>query len=390
MPNQPITYPQAKEKAEAIPLLVPCLPDRKALSPYLDAIDANRYYSNFGPLVKSLEHRLAKCFQIHTDHPMHVVTVSSATMGLELALMALELPKGSKVVLPALNFVAALTATIRVGLVPVIADIDPDVWIMTPDIAEQAAKQSGAKAVLLLATFGQPLDTIEWANFQSRTGIRIIIDAASAFGSQWLDTANIPVVVSMHATKSLAAGEGGFVVSGNVDMISRIAQLSNFGINLDQGSGLPVGMLSHVGANAKLSEYHAAVAHASLDVWEEQAVIRQSLFKQYKLELEHACGEHLLWQSGIPPTSPVIFNIRLRHATQRNNLERLAGEQGIATRRWYQPLLHQHSPGIGPLHKLPCPNAEEIASCLIGLPFFVSLGQEEIKRVVKLVQFAVI
>lgn len=390
MHKQPTPFPQDTKSTGAIPLLVPCLPDRKALSPYLDAIDANRYYSNFGPLVKSLEQRLAQRFQEHTEHPMHVVTVSSATMGLELALMALDLPKGSKIILPALNFVAALTATIRVGLVPVIADIDPDAWLMTPDIAEQAAKQSGAKAILLLATFGQPLDTQEWADFQNRTGLRIIIDAAGAFGSQWLDTADIPVVVSMHATKSLAAGEGGFVVSGNAELIFRIAQLSNFGINLDQNSRFPVGMLNQAGTNAKLSEYHAAVAHASLDAWEGQAIKRQSLLKQYKDALEQACGDQLLGQRGITLVSPVILNIRFRQTAQRNKLEQLAGEQEIATRRWYQPLLHQHSPAIGPLQKLPCPNAEEVAGCLIGLPFFVSLSQEEMQRVIKLVQLAVI
>lgn len=390
MHKQPTTFPQDMNKADAIPLLVPCLPDRKALSPYLDAIDANRYYSNFGPLVRSLEQRLTERFQAQTEYPMHLVTVSSATMGLELALLALELPKGSKVVLPALNFVAALTATIRIGLVPVIADIDPDAWIMTPAIAEQAVKQSGAQAILLLATFGQPLDTREWADFQNRTGIRVIIDAAGAFGSQWLDTADIPVVVSMHATKSLAAGEGGFVVSGNAEMIARIAQLSNFGINLDHDAGLPVGMLSQAGANAKLSEYHAAVAHASLDVWEDQAIIRQKIFREYKEALEQACGDQLVWQNGGTLASPVIFNIRFRHAWQRNKLEQLANEQGVATRRWYQPLLHQHSPAIGPLQKLPCPHAEEVAACLIGLPFFVSLSNEEMQRVIKLVQLAVI
>lgn len=389
MLKQPTFTPQDTNSTSAIPLLVPSLPDRKALSPYLDAIDANRYYSNFGPLVKSLEQKLAERFQTHTQHPMHVVTVSSATMGLELALMALELPKGSKVILPALNFVAALTATIRVGLVPVIADIDPDAWVMTPDIAEQAAKQSGAKAVLLLATFGQPLDSREWADFQTRTGLKVIIDAAGAFGSQWLDTADIPIIVSMHATKSLAAGEGGFVVSGNAEMVARIAQLSNFGINLDRNSGLPVGMLSHAGANAKLSEYHAAVALASLDAWESQATKRQTLFKRYKEALERTCGDQLLWQKGISLASPVIFNIRFRQAAQRNKLEQLAAEQEIATRRWYQPLLHDHSPAIGPLQKLPCPNAEEVAACLIGLPFFVILSDEEMQRVVKLVQLAV-
>src|SRR5690606_34523177 len=120
-----------------IPLLVPKLPDYAALKPYIEQIDASRHYSNFGPLIQSLEKRLAELFQRQTAHPMHVTTVSSATTGLELVLSSLGLPKGSRVLVPALTFVATLTAVIRANLVPVITDIDPDSWLLTPEIAQE-------------------------------------------------------------------------------------------------------------------------------------------------------------------------------------------------------------------------------------------------------------
>lgn len=191
-----------------IPLLIPSLPDAAALRPYLERIDQNRYYSNFGPLVKELEARLAHLFATHGSQPIYVTTVSSATSGLELALSSLGLEPGSRVLVPALTFVASLTAIIRAGFVPVVTDIDPLSWLLTPEIARQALAASNAHAVLAVATFGQPQNTRAWHELQQETGVRVVIDAAGAFGDQQLEAADIPLVFSMHATKSLSAGEG--------------------------------------------------------------------------------------------------------------------------------------------------------------------------------------
>lgn len=371
----------------AIPLLTPLLPDRVALAPYLDQLDANRHYSNFGPLNTALETRLSQLFAEHSPHPIHVTTTSSATLGLELTLSSLDLPPGSKVIVPALTFVASLTAIIRAGYTPVIADIDPQSWLLTPEIATEAAIQTGARAVLAVAAFGQPQDTRHWSSFQHTSDIHVVIDAAGAFGSQWVEATDIPVVYSMHATKSLAAGEGGFVVSGSNVINAHVRQLSNFGINLDSNAGFPVGHLSFVGSNAKLSEYHAAVAHASLDQWDAQARRRQDIYRNYRQALEEICGNHLQWQAGITLAAPTIFSVRM--ATEaRNRLEKICKQRQIATRRWYQPLLHQHAAKVAPIIKQPTPVAEAVASGLIGLPFSPFLTQTDIDHVVQAVHVA--
>src|SRR5450830_167552 len=363
-----------------IPLLIPQLPDREALWAYLGQIDEKKHYSNFGPLVKLLESRLLVQFQAHTQHALHVTTVSSATLGLELALTALNLPKGSPVLVPALTFVASLTAIIRAGYTPVVADIHPDSWLLTPEIATAAAKQCGAKAVLAVATFGQAQDTLHWHDFQHKTGVRVVIDAAGAYGSQWLHTPDIPVVFSMHATKSLAAGEGGFVVSGDPEMARLIAQMSNFGINLELQADIPVGYLLSAGTNAKLSEYHAAVGLASLDQWPQMAKKRQVIHAQYHEFLSRKCGDTLTWQTGITPAAPTTFSVRVGSGASRDRLERLCLKAGVATRRWYQPLLHLHAKKVGHLIHLPTPIAEKVAADLIGLPFsiFMTTAQMEI------------
>jgi len=369
----------------SIPLLLPQVPDREALWPYLGRIDEKRHYSNFGPLVKELESRLAERFQAHSSHTLQVVTTSSATLGLELALSSLDLPKGSHILVPALTFVATLTAVIRAGHIPVVTDIDPASWLLTPDIAKNVIKESNAKAALVVATFGQPQDTVAWSEFQKSTGIRIVIDAAGAFGSQWVTASDIPVVFSMHATKSLVAGEGGFVVCGDGKTTALIAQLSNFGINLNPDANLPVGQLSYAGSNAKLSEFHAAVGLASLDSWDAQAEKRQTIYAHYRQTLDDACNNAITWQSGDILAAPNTLSIRVGSSAKREYLERICAEKGIGTRRWYQPLLHQHAKKIGPVIHLDTTEADKIATDLIGLPFSVFITTEQIQQIADIV-----
>lgn len=372
-----------------VPLLIPSVPDRSALWPYLERIDAARHYTNFGPLVKELEARLLQRFASHTGIPLHITTVSNATLGIELALKALNLPAGSLILVPALTFVATITAIISAGHVPVVTDIDQNNWLLTPEIAAAAVKASGARAAVVVSTFGHPQNTRDWSAFQKQSGIRIVIDAAAAFGSQWLDADDIPVVFSMHATKSLPAGEGGFIVSGDASINALVCQMSNFGINLDPHAGVPVGYLSSAGTNAKLSEFHAAVGLASLDNWDRQALLRQHLYQRYRTRLEQSCGPELRWQTGPAPSAPTTFCIRLGSETRRAHLEMLCRAQGIATRRWYQPLLHRHAPEIGKIVVLPPPHAEAVAADLVGLPFFIDMSDAQIEAVVAAVQRSV-
>jgi dTDP-4-amino-4,6-dideoxygalactose transaminase len=374
---------------QGIPLLVPQLPDRQALEPYLDRIDLSRHYSNFGPLVQELEQRLAAQYTAQSSLPLEVVTVSSATAGLELALSSLELPPGSRVLVPALTFVASLTAILRAGHLPVICDIDPQSWLLTPEIADRSLQHGDCQAVIAVATFGQAQDTQAWSAWQQRTGIQVIIDAAAAYGSQWVEAVDIPVVFSMHATKSLAAGEGGFVVTGQSDQRRMIKELSNFGINLSPDKDHPVGHLSYAGTNAKLSEYHAAVGLASLNSWQAQANRRHAVFVQLRDTLQQSCGDALTWQQGPAPAAPTTFSVRLGSSLRRQHLEQSCAVSNISTRRWYQPLLHQHAAKVGPIVHLPTPTAEAVSADLIGLPFFPTLTKVQMAEISRHVAKAV-
>ena len=363
----------SRPPAIAVPLLVPDLPAPQQLLPYLERMHAARHYSNFGPLVGELEQRLAQ------GQSAEVVTVASATLGLELVLSALALPPRSRVLVPALTFVATATAVARAGHVPVLCDVDAASWLLTPTIAARAVRDLGAQAVLPVATFGAPQDMRAWAAFEQATGLPVVVDAAAAFGSQTLQGAAGRLVFSLHATKSLPAGEGGVVVSSDAALIARVRQLSNFGIQLQPGGSVPVGHLAAVGTNAKLSEYHAAVGLAALDRWDEGAQRRRHLLARLRTALDAASGGALGWQDlgPQPLAAPVALCVRLGSAARRMQLERLCKRLGILTRRWYQPLLSEVQGGTQRWEAGPLPNARAIAQDLLGLPFFPAMDEAQ-------------
>ncbi|MBK0113608.1 MULTISPECIES: DegT/DnrJ/EryC1/StrS family aminotransferase [unclassified Delftia] len=368
-----------------VPLLRPELPSPQMMLPWLERMHAARQYSNFGPLVQALEFELAGHLGVATAQ---ATTVANATLGLELVLQALDLPPGSRVLLPAFTFVATATAVLRAGHVPVLSDVDADSWMLTPSLARQACAQTHVDAVLPVAAFGMPHDMAEWQYFEQTTGLPVVVDAAAAFGSQQLNGAQGTLVFSLHTTKSLPAGEGGLIVSTKPGLAKRVRQLSNFGINLDSGSNVPIGALTLCGSNAKMSEYHAAIGLASLQTWSGQAASRRALMTDIMAALDMASGGQLRWQtqgSGGPLLAPTSLCVRLPQEAMRTQLERLCLEARITTRRWYQPLL-QHMPALQQrCHTLPSPNALAISQTLIGLPFFLGMTQEQFARVEEVV-----
>ncbi|WP_454707927.1 DegT/DnrJ/EryC1/StrS family aminotransferase [Delftia acidovorans] len=373
------------DSTDWVPLLVPDMPSPQTLLPWLERMHSARHYSNFGPLVRELESEFARRFTMPVDS---LTTVSNATLGLELVLQALELAPKSRVLLPAFTFVATATAVIRAGHVPVLADVDPESWLLTPDIARAASADTRVDAVLPVATFGMPHDMQAWQRFEESTGLPVVIDAAAAYGSQWLQKAQGTLVFSLHTTKSLPAGEGGLVISTRPGLAARVRQMSNFGINLDPAVDLPIGTLASIGSNAKMSEYHAAIGLASLQVWEAHAQQRRLLHEQLVREVgrigQHA-GLGMTFQSssscGAPLIAPALLCARLPSLPARMKLELVCRERQITTRRWYQPLL-QDMPALRPhCEILPTPEAEDLSHTLLGLPFFLNMTGEHRLRV---------
>lgn len=355
---------------DRIPLLVPTMPDADALLPWLRRIDEQRWYTNFGPLSREFEERLLQTCALPQGH---AVALANATVALELLLQAYALPAGARVLLPALTFVATATAVRRAGLTPLIADVDPRAWSLTPELARQALDDGPIDAVLTVATFGRAQDPAAWDEFARSTGLPVAIDAAGAYGNQRA-AARADVVFSFHATKALGAGEGGALLSTDAQRVATVRRLANFGIDTRCGD------LVELGTNGKLSEYHAAVALASLGAWEGWAARRRELHARYRAALGATCPG-VQWQEGGETGVYPLLAIALPGGADAGRVAARLAAQGIETRRWYCPPLHRHpalreAPRAGSLA-----TADDLGTRLLGLPFFLGLQPAQVERI---------
>lgn len=357
-----------------VPLMRPLLPSGSALQPYLKRIDEARWYTNFGPLSVEFEARIAEILFPQGHVGGAVTAVSTGTAALELALLALELPPGAKVLVPALTFVATATAVLRAGFQPVFADVDAACWSLTPELARQQIRRMACDAVMPVSTFGRPQNTADWDRFSEETGLPVVIDAAGAFGNQGVGRRAV-VCFSLHATKSLPAAEGGLVCAGSPDVPARVRKLSNFGIDpeLDWKVGI-------AGSNAKLSEYHAAVGLAALDQWPAMIEARHLLRQRYIQRLR-SLGSAIELQAGTESGVYPTMVIRLAGGVLANEAVRALAVRGVEARRWYCPTLDRH-PAFRDCAADALSVAHRLAEELIGLPYSLDMTDDQVERVV--------
>lgn len=373
---------QSLVRSDAIPYLVPDLPSIDEALPWLKQIDQARWYTNFGPLMKEFELQAAKVIAAASGggadgvDDIFVAATCSGTAALETALLALNLPPGSKILLPSFTFPATGTAILRAGMQPVFTEVSDDSWLLTPAIARTALGRLNFDAVMPVGAFGCPLPVDEWDGFCLDTGIPVLIDAAAGFGNQAIGK-HTTVVFSLHATKPLGVGEGGLVVSHSAEFIDQVRRLSNFGFQN--------GEVRQPGTNAKMSEYHAAVGLAQLKRWPEIVRRRAGLMDAYlkclrpnagKIRLQRGPGQ---WVHGAMPVR-LPRDMSVLHVAGR--LER----SGIGTRRWYYPPLHRHPafaafPRIGPKENGDLPITDRLGESLLGLPFHPYLDDAKVSYV---------
>jgi dTDP-4-amino-4,6-dideoxygalactose transaminase len=346
-------------------LLVPDLPMSANLLPWLERIDTNRQYSNFGPLVVELEVAFGAWLSQISDTRVGCVTVNTGTAGLELALSALELPAGSRVLVPALTFPASALAVVRAGHIPVFADVDAESWQLTPSLASEMA----CDAVMPVATYGLAQAVSEWDQFSRSTGCPVVIDAASAMGYQAVGE-QVIVVFSLHATKPFGCGEGGLVASRDSGLLDRVKRLSNFGFHAWR-SELP-------GTNAKLSEYAAAVGLAQLERRSYILSQRQRLWDSYLEALGGLHGIRLQADGHGNPRSVMCLDV----GENAQAVQGMLAQSGIETRRWYCPPLYEHPALARYADEMPLPITQKLSARLLGVPFHNFLSNDDIRFIV--------
>ncbi len=374
MATQRLPYPVLNELREPraasalLPVLKPQLPLAASILPYLDEIDARRWYSNAGPLVTRLEEQLSR--RLGFDGPS-VVTAANATVAITVALLARRVPAGSLCIVPSWTFVATPHAVRAAGLTPCFHDVDRRTWALNPDAVMETLKSAHrpVAALVVVAPFGAPLDIEAWQHFEDRTGVCVVVDAAAGF-----DTARpsrIPLVVSLHATKILGAGEGGFVCSTDTRFLERFRAGCNFGFQGERIAMLPA-------LNAKMSEYPAAIGLASLAQWRETRQQHARITAWYREILPHL--DRVSLQPGygngwVSATTNVILPAKssARIAAHLRSV-------GIETKTWWGEGCHRQ-PAFIDCPRSGLPVTEELGARVLGLPHFPDMQKQDVERV---------
>ncbi|HEX5712325.1 MAG TPA: DegT/DnrJ/EryC1/StrS family aminotransferase, partial [Solirubrobacterales bacterium] len=236
----------------------PALPPTAEIDRYLELARGERWFSNGGPCWRLLRDRLGE------RAGAYCVPVASGTLGLMAALAAVLGEGGGPkrgALMPSFTFLATAQAAHWAGLQPRLADIDSGHWHLDPELVERAlAGDHELGAVLAVSAFGTPPPPAvreRWESACRAAGVPLIVDSAAGFGAVAAD--GVPIgaqgdveVVSFHATKPFAIGEGGAVFTRDAALRDRLELAVNFGFRPDRTVGLAHGL------NAKMSELHAA------------------------------------------------------------------------------------------------------------------------------------
>jgi dTDP-4-amino-4,6-dideoxygalactose transaminase len=342
-----------------INIMAPKLPTFASYKHYLEEIDHSGKYSNFGPLTKSLEARIADYLDIP---PSCVISLANATLALEGAIQTSPGYKSSDWVIPSWTFSATAMAAERSGIKYRFGDIDHD-WIL-----QEKYQTSNHIEVLPFGSAPQ--------SSSSRT--TRIVDAAASFdaicGIGGSKIGNSGFVVSLHATKILPAGEGAFFFANNPLWVEKIRNWANFGFDQNRNSVT-------VGTNAKMSEYAAAIALASLDEWTEvraewkyQNEIALRISEKLDIEVHSAMKKGL--------ASP-YWIIDLKDAGLKHNAVKFLTAGGVETRDWWKSGCHS-MPFFTHIGTDGLEMTDKVASTTLGLPMHRNMSLEDFEVIEKI------
>jgi len=218
-----------------------------------EVIRSAKWGSLHGNKVREFEKRYAEAHQAK-----HGIAVYNGTVALELALQACGVGPGDEVILPAYTFIASATAVLMKGAVPVFADIDLETFTLDLVSAEKVVTPR-TRAVMPVHLAGRPCNMDAVGAFAKKHGLRVIEDAAQAWGASWR---GIPVGAigsaggfSFQSSKNITAGEGGIILSNDAGVAELARSIANCG-------RLPGGIWYahyHLGTNARMTEFQGAV-----------------------------------------------------------------------------------------------------------------------------------
>lgn len=329
--------------------------------------------TNQGPLLKEFEARLRDYLGLE-----HIHYVANGTVALQLALKALDIGDGEVITTP-FSYVATTSAILLERCEPVFVDINPDTFCIDPHKIE-AAITPKTKAILAVHVFGVPCDVTEIDKIAQKHGLKVIYDAAHAFGTVYKGKSLMSYgdisAGSFHATKVFHTVEGGCVVPNTKEVSDKLDLMKRFGHYGDEHFML--------GMNAKASEFHAAMGLCNIGHVAALIAKRKAIFEHY----DQLLGGSVKRQKR--PKVGLVYNysyypIVLDSEERVKAVIQALSAVHVHARRYFTPSLNT-LPYIK--KSQPCPKSEDLSSRIVCLPLYDDLATEKIELISKIVNEA--
>lgn len=358
----------------------PSLPPLEEFTEYLKQIWQSKILTNNGPFHKQFEKELAEYLGVK-----YLSLFANGTLALVTALQALRIT--GEVITTPFSFVATTHSLWWNNIKPVFVDIEPDYFTLDPEKVE-AAITPQTTAILPVHVYGNPCKINEIQKIADTYGLKIIYDAAHAFGvrikgNSILNFGDLSIL-SFHATKVFNTIEGGAIICHDEKTKKRIDFLKNFGFAGETTVIEP-------GINAKMNELSAAFGLIQLKHIDKYISKRKEIAEFYRKELSGVKGIRVLYDiEGVDHSYtyfPILVDENLSGESRDALYERLK-KDNIYGRRYFYPLISQFPSyrGLSSARPDNLPIAQSVAEQVICLPIYPDLGSSNCHKIINIIK----
>jgi len=314
------------------------------------------------------------------------VATSNGTTALHLALAALGVKPHDEVVVPDLTFAATINAVLCVGAKPVIVDIDPKYWCLSPGNI-RGAITSHTKAIIPVHLYGHPCDMDAIMEIAERYGLYVIEDAAEAHGAEYkgrkVGSFGHVACFSFYGNKIITTGEGGMCLTNDEELAEKMKILRDHGMDPKRRYWHDV-----VGFNYRMTNLQAALGVAQLSKIEKFVEKKRRIARLYAEELSSIEGitlhPEMPWAKCVYWLYSILVDRKL--GISRDKLAERLGSYGIETRSFFYPL--HEMPPYQEHANLSYPASSDISGRGLNLPSSVKLSEEDIAYIAQKIKEA--
>ncbi len=323
-----------------------------------------------GAEVKAFEAEFAEYIGVQ-----HGIGVGSGTDALHLAIEACDIKRRDEVITVSHTAVPTVAAIEQAGGVPVMVDIESDLYTLDPTKIA-AAITPKTKVIIPVHLYGQPVDMDPILALAREHGLRVIEDCAQAHGAMYkgarVGSFGDLACFSFYPTKNLGAlGDGGMVVTNQTDLASRVGRLREYGWTPERVSEVPAG-------NSRLDEIQAAVLRVKLQYLDRDNDARARIAALYDAKLTDTCLAIPAVRAGVGH----VYHQYVVRTPHRDALQKHLREKGIAALVHYPVPVHLQPAYQGRLPGADClPETERAAREVLSLPIQPELQEADIKTV---------